>query len=568
MVSLLLLALCATDPAADLAALSAKVPSVEVIALPATGTLDLTGKPGLIADDLRGVVLDPDPPRMDPPAKPYPANMSDPFQPGTAPYEAPDILPFRMTRFTNEFNYGGWHNFKMMDYAATHGFQLLTKYNRQPADFAHYPAGTQVLNWGGFINWHQWLPDHGIPDGRYDLLVGRDLVAELVAAETFKHQPGFARLMIDMEHGLLSLDKLRQQAWYPDDGPAEVKRAFEKQYYDGYAMTYTASVEAARKAGWKDISLYGWQPFGRTWFGLEKAEVDPATYQPWLAYGRQIHAAVDILNPSVYCFYWSPQNVAYTLANLDLNRKLNLASGDPKPMVPYYWTLMHGGGGGWRWWANQPLGDEEVRAMYGLAFFCGIDGFDTWNWSGTGSHHEPNLKADADVFVNEPFRATAAGAADPTAFVKYDVLHLTMVDEQNVQFQRILKDKPGEQYGVGQGRPTFTLPIAELRPHLRAQSAPVAAMVEGMALVRPFENVLRDGELKVDVSAQEQYAQTLPIVRRVKLGQVHLLATYDPMVMFGGEPRTITLNDFDGVQGRIVVLPADDQLRLFVLRED
>ena len=569
MLSFLFLALCATDPAADLAALSAKVPGFEVIALPATGTLDLSGKPGLIADDLRGVALGTDPPQMGTPAKPYPANMSDPFAPGEAPYVADGIQPFRFTRFTNEFNYGGWHNWTMMDYAATRGFGILTKYNRLPEAFAHYPAGTRVLSWGGFVNWHTWLPEHGIPEGRYDQLVGRDLVGELTASGKFKLEPGYVRLMIDMEHGVLSPDKLHEQDWFPKDGTPAAQAAFEKRYYDGYAMTYTVPVQVAREAGWKNISLYGWQPFGRMWFGIDKATAEPETYWPWLKYGQQIEAAVDILNPSVYCFYWSPQNVAYTLANLDLNRKLNDSFPNPKPMVPYYWTLLHGGGGGWRWWAGQPLGDEETRAMYGLAFFAGIDGFDTWNWSGTGSHHEPNIKVDADLMIGEPFALAADNADETTSFVKYDVVHITAVAEDGkVSFQEVIKDQVGAHYGVGEGQPTFAMPKDELAAHVRVQSAPVAAMVEGLALVKPFENLLRDGEIKVDVSAQEQYAKTLPIVRRVKLGDYHLLATYDPMVQFGGEPRNITLADFDGVEGRTLILPADGELRLFALRED
>ena len=69
---------------------------------------------------------------------------------------------------------------------------------------------------------------------------------------------------------------------------------------------------------------------------------------------------IDIVNNSVYCFYWNPGNVAYTLANIDMNIKM---TGNKKPVRPYYWTLLHGGGGGWRWWKNQPIADEEKRAM-------------------------------------------------------------------------------------------------------------------------------------------------------------------------------------------------------------
>lgn len=106
----------------------------------------------------------------------------------------------------------------------------------------------------------------------------------------------------------------------------------------------------------------------------------------------------------------------------------------------------------------------------------------------------------------------------------------------------------------------------ELTRHLRPASEAVAATVEGMALVKPFEYHLRHGEVKVDVPAQEQYAKSLPIVRRVKLGKTHVLATYDPMCLHGGQPREIVLPDFDGRQGLTLKLPADQQTRVFVLR--
>jgi hypothetical protein len=64
------------------------------------------------------------------------------------------------------------------------------------------------------------------------------------------------------------------------------------------------------------------------------------------------YEAVDIVNNSVYCFYWSPHNVAYTLANIDSNMALVNSMSTKKRVRPYYyyWTLLHGGGGGWRWW--------------------------------------------------------------------------------------------------------------------------------------------------------------------------------------------------------------------------
>ena len=103
--------------------------------------------------------------------------------------------------------------------------------------------------------------------------------------------------------------------------------------------------------------------------------------------------------------------------------------------------------------------------------------------------------------------------------------------------------------------------------HLRVKSEPVAAMIEGMALVKPLEYTLRHGEVKIDISARRQFKQTLPIVRRVKHGPVHIVMTYDPQVVHGGKPREIVLTNFDNRPGLTLRLPADQQTRIFVLRE-
>ena len=90
----------------------------------------------------------------------------------------------------------------------------------------------------------------------------------------------------------------------------------------------------------------------------------------------------------------------------------------------------------------------------------------------------------------------------------------------------------------------------------------------GMALVKPFEHLLRHGEVKIDVSAHRQFAQTLPLVRRVELGGVHVVITYDPAVVHGGEPRNVVLPDFDGHRGLTLTLPADAETRIFVFEEE
>lgn len=558
---------------AELGRLRERVEGFQVVRLPdGPGRIELSAEQSVTVDMLRGVVLDDEPPMLAKPAKAYDRRMTDTFAPGEGPYVAEGIEPFRLRYFTNEFSYGGWHNWAMQDYAATHGFSVIYPYNHSPGDWTHMPKGTKWLRWGGFVNWHKWLKKHGIQDLRYDRLVDLDICECLASEGVFKPNEGYDQLMIDLEHRLLKPDALRKQPWYPGDADEVAKAAFEKRYYDGYALTYTAPVQAARQAGWSDISLYGWQPFARTFHGLGKVHIDPATDWAWNAFGRRIYESVDILNPSVYCFYWDPKNVAYTLANIDLNMALVRSMRPRKPMRPYYWTLLHGGGGGWRWWKGQPLPNEDVRAMTALCFFTGCDGLVLWNWAGTGNHHQPPaLKAgtETDVMVGSPFKlAPREKAKEHTAFQRYDTLHVKSVSEEGmVVFQRIEKSNYRGNYGTTEDKATYEMSREELPALLRPRSEPVAALIEGLALVKPFEALLRYGEVKVDVSAQEQFEKGSPIVRRVKLGPYHVLATYDPGCVHGREARPIVLDDFDGTAGVMVTLPADNQVRIFVIED-
>jgi hypothetical protein len=274
--------------------------------------------------------------------------------------------------------------------------------------------------------------------------------------------------------------------------------------------------------------------------------------------------------------------VAYTLANIDSNRELIESMPERRPMRPYFWTLLHGGGGGWRWWKGQPLANEEKRAMIAMAFFAGIDGIDTWNWSGTGNHHVPPpltrltqsddyFASGRDVMLERGFLGVPKSAPDgaPTEqFQRYDVLHVLDVDTEKglAEFQKIRHS--AKNHGVADDQPVFTMPIEQLESHLRIKSEPVAAMIEGMALVKPLEYTLRHGVVKVDIPARDQFTHTLPIVRRIKIGPIHVLCTYDPKVIYGGEPREIVLSDFDGCPGRTLKIPADSETRIFVMREE
>lgn len=568
----------------ELQALARAVPGFRTVALPRSGELRLRADQALTVERLRGVKLDPAPPQLGPLAEPYDPRMTDDFAPGQAPYCARDIQPFRFRYFNCEFNYGGWHNMAMQEYAATHGFNIMYPYVRLVSQRGRLPAGTKWLRWGGFVNWDEWLPKHGLAAGRWDLLVDRDVVAEL-AQEKFlgTEDPAlWDYLMIDIEHGYHSPDNLRKQEWYPQQASDAEKQAFEAKYYRGYALTFTSVMAAAKRLGYKNLSVYGWEPFLRQWWGLDKLNFTPETYWQWTTFGREIYRspATDILNPSLYVYYWNPQNVASTLCNLDYNRQLIATMPARKPLRPYYWTLLHGGDGTYHWWSNQPVPNEEARAWTFFCLMSGADGFDLWNWSGTGSHHLPRpfsyKEKDevkySDIGVKDSFACRAVGvAADQPAmqFARYDFIHVVGVDEATgiVRFQKVDRYNWGAKYGLTEGQPVYAMGGDELKPFLRPESEPVAGVVEGMALAKPLEYLLSQGEVKVDVSSLDQFLQTLPLVRRVQLGKLHVVATYDPQVVHGKEPREIVLADFAGHRGLTLKLPADAEVRVFVLRE-
>ncbi|MCC6446354.1 MAG: hypothetical protein IT210_23240 [Armatimonadetes bacterium] len=568
--------------------LSAKVKLFRAVPLRrAAGEVVLKPAQSLTVDRLRNARFDDNEPAFRQPDAPYDPHMGDGFAPGKAPYVARGIRPFRFRYFRNEFNYGGWHNWNMIDYAASHGFSILYPYNFDPASRKHLPAGTRWLCWSWWVDWPKWMPAHGMEAGRWDQLMDRDIAAQLFAENIFQtYRPGTHPVcMVDQEYGYLPPEQLRQRSWYPSGASSEEKAAFECKYYLGYARSLIAIAETAHRQEWKEVGIYdGYSPFPRMWWGLEKADPNPDDDWAWNLFGKQVYDAYDILYTDVYCFYPSPQNVAYTLANIDLNRRMIRKAKAQKPIRPYYWTLLHGGDASYHWWANQPLTDEETRAMTAFCFFAGTDGLVLWNWSETGSHHAPppltrpeqGKEVGNDVMVGKGFflKSDDEGSAD---FRRYEMLHIVDADKTtgNVRFQRIetpwqtgAKDiRAFRDYAYDPDKPVYTMPEKQLNAYLRPASDPVSAMVEGLALVKPFEYLLRHGKVMVDVPAQKQFAETLPIVRRVRLGRYHLLATYDPACAFGKPGRMIALQDFDGKRGLTLKLPADQETRLFLLEE-
>jgi hypothetical protein len=178
----------------------------------------------------------------------------------------------------------------------------------------------------------------------------------------------------------------------------------------------------------------------------------------------------------------------------------------------------------------------------------------------------------ADVMLKDGFELKPVGADAGTPaeqFRRYDVLSVVDVNDQDgmVRFRHIDTRKQLSGNRPCQDAPMFAMKQAELEQHLRALSDPVSGAVEGLALVRPFEYILRHGQVKVDVAALDEFAHSLPVVRRVKLGNLNIVATYDPLCIRGGAPRGVRLTDFDGRPGLTVTLPADEKTRIFVLSE-
>ena len=566
-----------------------KFQPVKLIAEP--GEIRLDNSQGFCIEQLRGHKIDSQPPQLKPLARDYPENLTDGFVAGSGPYVAKDIRPFRLGYFNCEFNYGGWHNAEMTDYASTHGFKIIWLYQPQKQQPRHFPNGTEFMHWTASYKWDSLLKEQGIPAGRYDLLDQRKTFERLKKQGKIKFSPPKREnyLMLDMEHGVLPPARLRKQDWYPSDTTEQRKREFESRYFSGYAKTFTAVVDRARQQGWKNISVYGWAPFGRTWGGLEQSAFDAdtdETDEAWQRFGKTIYDNIDIINNSVYCFYWSQKNVAYTLANIDENVRRVRSEHPIKPVRPYFWTLLHGGGGGYRWWRYMPLPTEEQRAMTAMAFFTGIDGFDCWNWSGTASHHRPvdllqsaiNAKSKGekfepvDVMLGVPLDVTGdVMVGDPASsiehFGRYDVVHVTEVDidKKTIRFQKIRPDE--SKMGLNVDFPVFETPVKAITSRSYVSSEPIGAMIEGMALIKPIEFLLRSGTVKIDVSAEKQFQESLPIVRRVSNGQYHAVITYDPGVIHGGAAREIILPNFNGIKGLTLTLPADDQTRIFILHQ-
>lgn len=563
----------------------------------------------------------------------YPRTEGLPTYPkGAAPYVAPGILPFAFDYFNHTLDDSGFgsHNANMHDYAVRHGFKVVNPFNWRSvsvAEVTHYPPDTTQLrslysfHWNNASGVNGWMTKLGYGDGNFHKLPSVNVLADRLKAaidtekdlpstqppevkkrDPFRYYPGVTQLMIDMEHPYLRSTRItgndcasiqvvcvQELADYPTTGTPEQQLAFETQYYTGYANTYIAAAMVARWTGWPIVGVYGNDPgilsfrqLSGSYDVLDDTNPFLAWNFVWNNFSRAIQENTDLSHPSIYWDYWDPRNIAYTLANIDLNVKRIRSLVQPKPVRPYLWARIEGFGTDWQWWRYQPMIDEDARAMTALAHFTGVDGVVFWDTTPVSNdiYHPPVLTVGTDAIVGTPVNAEPIAemrGGSSYYFKRYDVLHVLAreVDAANITwitFQVIDKNLP-KPFGVdqvlpptGPTHPTYKVDLPTLNNNLLPVIGNFPSVFEGLALARAFEYFLRYGEVKIDVKAQQQFKDVSPVVRRVKMGSYHLLATYDPTWQQAGyTPRNVTLVDFDGNPGLNLNLLADSQTRFYAV---
>lgn len=565
------------DPALRSAvALAGKVGRFKVIPFrPVAGEVTLPQGQSLSADDLAGVQLQEPPLEAVAASGPSAADRA----PGAAAYEMKGLLPFQLNELYAVADYGGTGNVFVYDYLAGHGVNTFFPSGYTPADRSHYPAATRWVKRVS-LNWHWWFSNKKIPDGRWDALAEIDPTPEIAGWKVCDPDPAYQVLLLSMNRApLLDRKALREQEWYPKQAPEGEQAEFEQRYYVGFARIYAAAALLAHQQGWQTVGIWSepgmldtWAPSGNLWARMTEPIADPETSWAWNAYGKLIAANVDLIVQATNFPYWNEAgNVLWLLRNSDNMAALNasLPEEERPGLVQIATPTSSGGGGGWRWWAGQPLTEETITALTVMPLLagargCGVTlGLDPK----VSSSVLPPLREGLDAMLKDTFTLRPTGPVPDLPEVTFkpnDVVHVTMLGaDGSVTFQRVQPGMPNN--GVGDWAPTFTLPQAELDRHRMTLDANLRGMVRGLALVKPFEALIRQGEAKREVRPQVQNYDTLPIVRRVKYGRHHLLAAWDPWGY--KRPREAVLRDFDGHAGLTLRVPADAQVRLYLLEE-
>ena len=539
-----------------------RFPNLEVTSIKGvTGEVNLEKAKGLTSNDLIGISLQERPPALKRKLK----YSEDDHQ---KPYQAKGISPFRLNQFNCNFNYGGRNNYDMQDYASTHGFNTIYPFRRTPEQISVFPAGTKIASWRGIFKYrNNWWKDQKLPKARYDLLTSDQFRPEPSELRGSTDPAKVDSLMLDMEHAPpLALESLKKQKWYPKADNKE----FDRRYYAGYAKSLTSTVDTYRSLGFKNIGIYGWSPLARSWYPMLSDK--PLSRESWEMFGKQVCDSVDVIYNSVYCPYADSKNVAYVLANIEETVRRAQELNKPKPVRPYFWPLISGGGGGDRWWQEVPHLNEDQEAMIAMAFFLDIDGLVIWNWSGQSNHHIASFDtfmgkpAKRGLMVGKPFNLDDT-AGQSHQFARYDYLHVNDSKDGILSFQKVYPKEKEDNFGISSERPAFKIDFKTLAPFLRARSEPISSVIRGMALIQPFEASIRKGIPQADFDSREVFRQNLPLYRRVKTGNYHFVITYDPQTIRTGKDSNIVVENFGDKKGLDLVFPADQQPRIYIVSE-
>lgn len=608
------------------------VPHFQVVSLPTgTGNFVLPASASYTVEDLRGKQFDNDPPSFSVPNT-WPDEGYVPSQgPYVSPNLAPFMLKYFTCEFSyggtpnyHIQDYAATHGYRVALGAYANSANSMPEGNKRLmwGTFTDIPAyvaanGITAGRWDQFYD--------------FATQPGKDIVNDFVqgingTGAAWNPQASNWVAMLDLEFydvvwnaweglSIFSPSVLRTKPYYPSAGTPEQKADFERRYYQGFALSLTAPAQALKRNGWKQSGLYT-EPFTPDHYRLAAAYSggslwddvmvnglpDPATCWHWKAFNRTVVEAQSVLYPDCYSAYAGVNNVGFTLAKIDYMHALTRTVPNAPPDRPYLWPHLHGGDNNNTWWNTMPIPPEDMRAMAALLPFSGADGHVIWEFNRYNYHVATPLwlegwqswagitpvpgGAGNNVVVAAPFSLWPVGAdtgtTQPTQFSRYDVLSVTSMNAGGtglVEFEHHpfnLLSTPG---GVGSattlpsslpsrpGQPRYRISSTTLNTLTMRESESVRGAIEGLATLKPIERLVYEGEKKIDTPAINQMMEWKPSVRRVRTEKYDIIATHDPGAIRHRAPTPVVINNFEG-SGLNVTLPADEQVRIYVLRRD
>ncbi|MCB0319625.1 MAG: thrombospondin type 3 repeat-containing protein [Bdellovibrionales bacterium] len=569
--------------------------------VPVTGNaIQLTLAQGYTVEYLRDKELDPSEPILLPASTPYDPQQADSFEPVSAsyspnaPYVADNIRPFDLDYFDIETSMNQGQYLRERDYLSQHGVKFIHGYKAEHSE--HLSDSTRTVSFRGSYWNHSpgtgfptFFNELGLPNGRYDLLETVDaenlILPKLIDLYGWH---GSTHFMIDYEEGstYYSLAVMQAKDLLYQSLPTESAKAeYADRYFRGLALAHVLNLRGARMGranldsaiDGDQIGVYGMagSPVPRTYWGLEKLKIDPESDYGWNSYRKEVYRHVDVIHPSVYPLYGSgdaPSKFpAYALGNVEVNieymsyaeEALNVPK---RKVVPYIAPVYHGAGPGVRWFRELPVSRPETVGMIPALFFLPIDGIHLWGWGSKLATHTTPLVPGAFAILRDSISLSTPISGGP-GVARVNAGDAIYVKASNVAASTLdiqIVDKKQLGPGVLEGDPVYRVSSRVVHPRVPSEFG--ANVVEALALVRPIEACLRNGEKISDFSSQLDFVTKDPIVRRVQCGDYHIIFSYDPMIGSRESQlafRTRTLR----IGGVSVEVPANGEPRVFVVKE-